>query len=105
MDEESLMRKKSRNRVFRQSPLKSSSWESTSLYQISNGNPQKDTFHNFIFAIDKMVTFGIVNSTILMNLSLSKGVGGWRKAFKSSTIQIRISVLKVRSISIFKSFL
>jgi hypothetical protein len=41
----------------------------------SSDNPQKDTFHNLIFAIDKIVTFGIVNSTILMKLSLSrKGV-------------------------------
>ena len=33
--------------------------------------------------IDKNATFGIVNSTILINLSLSKGGGGWRKTFKN----------------------
>jgi hypothetical protein len=32
-----------------------------------------------------MVTFGIVNLTILMKLFLSKGGGGWRKTFKFSS--------------------
>jgi hypothetical protein len=32
--------------------------------EISSDNPQKDNFHNLIFSIDKMVTSGIVNSTI-----------------------------------------
>jgi hypothetical protein len=31
-----------------------------------------------------MMTFGMVDSTILMKLSLSKGGGGWRKTFKAS---------------------
>jgi hypothetical protein len=35
-----------------------------------------------MFDIDKIVAFGIVNSTILKILSLSKGGGGWRKTFK-----------------------
>jgi len=47
----------------------------------SNNNPQKDNFHNPILDIDKMVTFGIVSSTFLMKLSLSKGGGGWRYIF------------------------
>ena len=55
--------------------LKSTSRESTSLFQISNDNPQKDNFHNPIFAIDNKVTFGTVNSTVLTKLSLSEGGG------------------------------
>jgi len=42
---------------------------------------------------------------LIARFSLSKGGGGWRKTFKSSTTQIRIFLLKVRSISIFKSSL
>ena len=45
-----------------------------SLYQISNDNPQKDNFHNLIFRIDKMVTFGIVDSAIRTRSCHSKGV-------------------------------
>jgi hypothetical protein len=33
----------------------------------------KDNFHNPIFAIDNMVTFGTVNSTVLTKLFPSKG--------------------------------
>lgn len=46
--------------------LKSSRRESISEYQISNGNPQKGSFHNFILGIDEMVMFGIMNSIILI---------------------------------------
>jgi len=45
-----------------------------SLYQISSDNPKKDTFHNLIFAIDKRVTFGIFDSTILIKFLYLKGV-------------------------------
>ena len=55
--------------------------------------------------IDKRYIWCIVNSAVLKKLSLSEGGGGWRKTFKSRTIQIRIFLLKVRSISIFKSSL
>jgi len=43
------------------------------LYQISSDNPQKDNFHKLIFDIDKIAVFGIINSTRLIALSLSKG--------------------------------
>jgi hypothetical protein len=49
---------------------------------------KKDTFHNLILCIDKMVASGIVNSTILSKFSLSEGGGGWRKTFKLSQIKI-----------------
>jgi hypothetical protein len=48
------------------------------------GNPQKDNFHNLILGIDKIVTFGILDSTIRTRLFLSKGGGGRRKTFKIS---------------------
>jgi hypothetical protein len=38
------------------------------------GNPPKDNFHNIILHIDKMVTFGILDPTILINFLLPEGV-------------------------------
>jgi hypothetical protein len=49
---------------------------------------EKDKFHNLILSIDKMMAFGIVNSTILSKLSLSEGGGGGGKTFKVSQITI-----------------
>ena len=50
-----------------------------------------------------MVSFGIVNSTIITEFSLSKGGGGSSKTFRSPTIQFRIFVLKVSCIGIVNS--
>ena len=51
---------------------------------------EKDTFHNLIFVVDNMVTFGTVNSTVLTKLSLSEGGGGWRKTLKISQSKFRV---------------
>jgi hypothetical protein len=42
----------------------------------------KRYFSQSHFCIDKVISLGIVNSTILIGLSLSEGGGGWRKTFK-----------------------
>jgi hypothetical protein len=47
-----------------------------------------------------MVTFGIVNSTILIKLSLSKGGGGWRKASKIFPIKALNHRRKFSSVSL-----
>jgi len=44
------------------------------------GNPQKDNFHNRIWGIDKMVTFGIVNSKI--KVLFHEGVVDGERPFK-----------------------
>ena len=54
----------------------------TSSFRPSSGNPQKDNFHDVNFSIYKMATFGIVNSTIAINLTFFKGGDGWRKSFE-----------------------
>jgi hypothetical protein len=46
------------------------------LYQYFPKSTEKDNFHNFIFGIDKMVTLGIVNSTIRETFSFQGGVDG-----------------------------
>jgi hypothetical protein len=55
----------------------------------------KRYFSQSLICIDKVVTFGIVNLTQTTKLSLFKGDGGWRKAFKSLSIQIRIFLLNL----------
>jgi hypothetical protein len=59
---------------FEESFPKFSRKKNRSLYQISSDNPQKDNFHNPIFGIDKIVTFGIFDSTILIKILSLKGV-------------------------------
>ena len=54
--------------------LNSSSRGFTFVYQISSDNPQKDNFHNLILGIDKMLTFGMIDSTILKGFLFPKGV-------------------------------
>ena len=49
------------------------------------GYRKKKIIFTPLVSIDKTTNFDIVNSTILINLSLSKGGGGWRKTFKSLT--------------------
>ena len=50
-----------------------------SLYQLSSDNPQKDNFHKSILGIDKIVSFCIFNSTMLIGFFfLRKGEGGGR---------------------------
>jgi len=46
-------------------------------------NPQKDNFHNPIFALDKEVIFSILDSTILLDFFLPRGGDRWRKTFKT----------------------
>jgi len=55
------------------SKLKSTNLESLSIYQISSDNPQKDTFHNLVFDIDKTVAFDILDPTILTKFLSRKG--------------------------------
>ena len=65
----------------------------------------KDKFHNLILPVDKIVGFGIVNSTILSKSSLSKGGGGWRKTFKiSSEIATPMRVFGVISLSLLTEY-
>jgi hypothetical protein len=42
--------------------------------QLPKDSPQKDNFHNFIFGIDKMLSFGIFDSAILISFLFPKGV-------------------------------
>jgi hypothetical protein len=44
--------------------------------------PQKDYFHNLIFGIDKVVDFGIFDSTILISSLFPKGVVDRERALK-----------------------
>ena len=47
------------------------------------GNPQKDNFHNLILGIDKIVTFGILDSNNPnKTFSFQKGVGHGERPLK-----------------------
>jgi len=65
----------------------------------------KRFFSQSHFSIDKMVGFYILDLISEQDLVFPEGGGGWRKTFKSPTIQIRIFLLKVRSVSTLKSSL
>ena len=43
----------------------------------------KDNFHNSILGIDRMLPYGIVDSTIPLNFFVSRGGDRWRKTFRT----------------------
>jgi hypothetical protein len=55
----------------------------------------KDSFHNFIFRIDKIFIFSIFNSRILTKLSLPKGGEGWRKTLKILLTRYELAIRKI----------
>ena len=81
-------------RLSEDSFLKSSSRDSISEYEISSGNPQKDHFHNLIFGIDNVSSFGIVNLASLINFLIPNGVVDGERPLEVSLHNLKFSSLK-----------
>jgi hypothetical protein len=62
----------------------------------------KDNFHIPSSSIDKTTIFDMVNSTIPIEFSLSKGGDGWRKTFKISSLNCSHRKFTIRPLILFK---